>query len=125
QDDKETTQNGEHRSAGRVGQLHFISAGHKFAAIPQTSPCFTGEHIGGKSNEKHYPSGNVIDFSEIHKGVDFEAWGPTQHKTRNTKDTKGTQRAQRKNNKYQPSCSSWFVLLMSFSAALLIQASQK
>jgi len=57
------------RCTRRMWQLQFISAGDKFAAIPKASGCFAAEEIYTAGNNTHYPAGNVVDFSKIHKGL--------------------------------------------------------
>jgi hypothetical protein len=56
-----------------VGQLYFISAGDEFAGIPETSSCFTRQHISSKRNQEYGPAGKVIDFSELHMSLIFFA----------------------------------------------------
>jgi hypothetical protein len=52
-----------------VGHLYFITGRNKLTAIPKASGFFSSKNVSERGNGKHYPSGNVIDFSEIHTKV--------------------------------------------------------
>jgi hypothetical protein len=70
-----------------VGQLHFIGAGYKLAAIPETASCFPCKKISKEGNEKNCPPGNVIYFSEVHKGLVFSRFFTGMGKNRDIQYT--------------------------------------
>src|ERR1700761_700380 len=71
EDYKETTQENEQRSAGRVGNLQLIAAGDELTAIPERTGGFHGHHIDCTGDEPHDPANDVVYLVKTHWMLKF------------------------------------------------------
>ena len=64
EDDKEAAHHDEEGGAGRVGNLEFIAARDKFAAVPEAAGGFHGHHEYGAGDQADDPAGDKIVTAE-------------------------------------------------------------
>jgi hypothetical protein len=57
-----------------VGDLDFIGAGYKFAAIPEATRRLHSQNIYGTGNQAHDPTHHIVHSVKVHKVLVLKEW---------------------------------------------------